>query len=104
MNYNKLNPNRHWIVPKSERESWAKEVQVGFMVFNKGQKSSYDEFNTLNNSSVKDIEKTLHKALKYSDEYVIYYCEEQDWLLPNKKYPLADSWMKMMHRVFNAKN
>ncbi|CAA6811817.1 MAG: Unknown protein [uncultured Sulfurovum sp.] len=95
-----LNPNLHWVLPKSERLSWSNDVQVGFMVFNKGQKSSYDAFTTLDKSSVHDIEKTLYKALKFSDEYVIYYCEEQDWLLPNKKYPLPHSWMKMMHRVY----
>jgi hypothetical protein len=95
---------QHWILPKSERKTWAEEVQVGFMVFNKGQKSSYDEFTTLNTSSVKDIEQTLNKALKYSDEYVIFYPEEQDWLLPNKNYPLPSSWMKMMKRVYDTKS
>jgi hypothetical protein len=97
-----LQSEQHWIVPKSERDTWSNEVQVGFMVFNKGQKSSYDEFTTLNTSSVTDIEQTLNKALKYSDEYVIYYPEEQDWLLPNKKYPLPNSWMSMMKRVYNT--
>lgn len=103
---NKYNDNldaqRQWILPKGERQTWSTQVQIGFMVFNKGQKSSKSEFTTLNNSSVTDIEGTLHKALKYSDEYVIYYCEEQDWLLPNKKYPLPNSWMKMMKRVYSS--
>ena len=95
-----LNPNLHWTLPKSERATWSSQVEVGFMVFNKGQKSSYPQFTTLNHSSVEEIEKTLYKALKYSDEYVIYYCEEQDWLLPNKKYPLPNAWMAMMQRVY----
>ncbi len=97
-----LNPELHWILPKSERATWSKRVQVGFMVFNKGQKSSYPEFTTLNSSSVLDIERTLKKALKYSDKYVIFYPEEQDWLLPNKKYPLPKEWMKMMKRVYHT--
>jgi len=96
-----LNSKTQWIVPESERKTWSTEVNVGFMVFNKGQKSSYPEFTTLNSSSVQDIEQTLYKALKYSDEYVIFYPEEQDWLLPNKKYPLPSSWMKMMQRVYS---
>jgi hypothetical protein len=97
-----LQSEQHWVVPKTERDTWSEKVQVGFMVFNKGQKSSYDEFITLKTSSVKDIEATLYKALKYTDEYVIFYPEEQDWLLPNKKYPLSDSWMKMMKRVHHT--
>ena len=95
-----LNPNYQWVVPKSERKDWSSRVNVGFMVFNLPQSSSYKEFNTLNKSSVFDIENTLEKALTYSDKYVIYYCEKQDWLLPNKKYPVDNSWMKMMKRVY----
>ena len=95
-----LNPNYQWVVPKSERNDWSSRVNVGFMVFNLPQSSSYKEFNTLNNSSLFDIENTLEKALNYSDKYVIYYCEKQDWLLPNKKYPVDNSWMKMMKRVY----
>lgn len=97
--YNKLNINYHWVVPKSERNTWAEDVNVGFMVFNIGQKSTYDEYTTLNTSSLRDIGKTLTKALKYSDEYVIYYCHEQDWLLPNKNYPLSNKWLEMMKKV-----
>ncbi len=96
-----LDPQIHWVIPKEERNDWSKKVQVGFMVYNKGQKSSYNEFTTLHKSTLKDIEETLYKALKYSDEYVIFYPEEQDWLLPNQKYPLPNSWMKMMQRVHN---
>ena len=95
-----LNPQIHWTVPKNERQTWSKEVNIGFMVFNKGQKSSYTEFTTLHRSSLKEIEETLNKALKYSDEYVIFYPEEQDWLLPNKNYPLSNAWMQMMKRVY----
>lgn len=101
---NNLNENLHWVLPKTDRKNWSQQVDIGFMVFNKGQKSNYEGFTTLKNSSVLDIEKTLYKALKYSDEYVIYYCEEQDWLLPNKKYPLDNAWMKMMKRVYNSRS
>ncbi|HHD82460.1 MAG TPA: hypothetical protein ENK82_06640 [Campylobacterales bacterium] len=97
----KLNPNLYWTLPKEERKNWANDVQIGFMVFNLGQKSSYLEFTTLHNSSVLDIEKTLNKALKYSDEYVIYYCEKQNWLLDDPKvFPLGAGWREMMQRVY----
>ena len=100
---NDLNSTYQWVVPKEDRSSWSKEVDVGFMVFNKGQKSNYREFDTRKKSSVKDIKETLKKALKYSDKYVIYYCQEQDWLLPNKKYPLKKEWMNMMKEVYKNK-
>lgn len=96
----RLNPNLYWRVPKQDREDWKKEVQVGFMVYNLGQKSTYNGFTTLNSSTVSDIEETLKKALYYSDEYVIYYCEKQNWLLDDPKvYPLGKSWLDMMQSV-----
>ncbi len=100
--YNNLDEDRYWVVPKSERERWADRVNIGFMVFNQGQKSSYDEFTTLDKSSVKDIEQTLYKALKYSDKYAIYYCEKQNWLMPNKKPTLPKEWLEMMKRVYHS--
>jgi hypothetical protein len=98
-----LNETYQWVVPKEDRASWSKDVHVGFMVFNKGQKSNYKEFDTRNKSSISDIKSTLEKALKYSDQYVLYYCQEQDWLLPNKKYPLKKGWMEMMQEVYHKK-
>ena len=96
---NRLNPNYQWTIPKEQRESWSKEVQVGFMVFNKGQESNYKEYDTRNKSTINDIKATLQKALKYSDNYVIYYCQDQDWLLPNQEHPLKKGWMKMMQEL-----
>ncbi|HIP12824.1 MAG TPA: hypothetical protein EYG73_08925 [Arcobacter sp.] len=99
--YNDLLDNSYqWIVPISERKTWSKEVQVGFMVFNKGQISNYKEYNTLKTSSREDIGNTLNKALKYSDKYVIYYCHNQDWLLA-KDEPLTNEWMSMMKNIHN---
>ena len=98
--YNNLDEERYWVVPKSERKRWSERVNVGFMVFNQGQKSSYNEFTTINNSSVKDIEETLYKALEHSDKYTIYYCEKQNWLMPNKKPTLPKEWLEMMKRVY----
>jgi hypothetical protein len=101
----KLNPNLYWTIPEADRQNWFKDVQVGFMVFNKGQKSTYPEFSTINTSSVGDIENTLYKALKYADEYVIYYCEEQNWLLNDQTiYPLGKGWLEMMKRVYKNKD
>ena len=96
-----LNENYHWTVPKSERASWSEEVNVGFMVFNIGQKSTYDEYTTLDNSTATHIGETLKKALTYSDKYVIYYCQKQDWLYPNQKYPLQKDWFEMMKEVYS---
>jgi len=99
---NDLNSSYQWVVPKSERSSWSKEVGVGFMVFNIGQKSTYDEYTTLNTSSMEDIGETLKKALHYADKYVIYYCHEQAWLNPKKKYHVNEEWIKMMKEVYES--
>ena len=69
------------------------------MVFNKGQESNYKEYDTRNKSTINDIKATLQKALKYSDNYVVYYCQDQDWLLPNQEHPLKKGWMKMMQEL-----
>ena len=98
-NYNDLNSSYHWIVPKEDRATWSKKSQVGFMVFNQGQDSSYAEFNTKKRAGINDIKKTLKKALYYSDKYVLYYYEGQDWLLPKAEKSLDKSWMTMMKEV-----
>lgn len=94
-----LDAEQHWVLPKSERDDWSKKVEVGFMVFNKGQESNYAEYNTLENSTLKDIKATLQKALKFSDKYVIYYCQEEEWLLPKRNPPSAE-WIKMMTHIY----
>jgi len=99
-----LNPNYQWVVPKHDRYDWSTKVNVGFMVYNLPQKSSYKEFNTQNKSSLIDIKNTLKKALKYSDKYAIYYCQKQNWLQPNPKHPLNKSWVKMMKEVYTHKS
>jgi hypothetical protein len=96
---NRLNPNYQWIIPKEQRASWSKDIQVGFMVFNKGQESNYKEYDTRNKSTLYDIKETLQKALKYSDKYVIYYAQDQDWLLPNQQYPLKTGWRTMIQEL-----
>jgi len=98
-----LNDEYQWKVPKAERSSWSNDVEVGFMVFNKGQESNYSEYDTRNKSTLQDIKASLQKALTYSDKYVIYYPQEQNWLLPNQKYPLKKGWMEMMKEVNNYK-
>ena len=100
---NDLNSSYQWVVPSKDRDSWSKDVHVGFMVYNKGQKSNYTEFDTRKRSRLINIKETLKKALKQSDKYVIYYCHEQDWVLPNKKYPLKKGWMEMMREVYITK-
>ncbi len=100
---NDLDNSYQWLVPSQDRASWSKDVNVGFMVFNKGQKSMFPEFDTRHRSTINDIKATLQKALKYSDKYAIYYTEEQDWLRPNTPYPLTEGWMKMMQEVYKNK-
>ncbi|MBU1667652.1 hypothetical protein KKC13_04480 [bacterium] len=99
-----LNASYQWIVPKEDRASWSSQSHVGFMVFNKGQESNHDEYDTRKKSTPSDIQATLEKALHYSDNYVIYYCQDQDWLLPNQNYPLAKAWREMMQEVNFKKN
>jgi len=96
---NRVDNQYQWSLPKKDRASWSKDVKIGFMVFNKGQESNYKEYDTRNKSTLRDIKLTLQKALKYSDQYVIYYCQDQDWLLPNQKHPLKKGWRKMMKEV-----
>ncbi len=98
-----LDPNYQWVVPKNERSSWSKEVGVGFMVYNMPQKSTYPEYDTRKTSSMEDIGRTLKKALKYSDEYAIYYCHKQNWLYNNPKYPISKAWMKMMKEIYDKR-
>ena len=93
---NRVDSAYQWSIPKLEQPSWSSDVNIGFMVFNKGQKSNYQEFNTQKKATLKDIEKTLKKALYYSDGYVIYYCQDQDWLLPNQAHPLQKGWREMI--------
>jgi hypothetical protein len=97
--YNELDSSYQWTLPKEQRASWSKDVKVGFMVFNKGQESNYKEYDTRENSSIKNIKSSLIKALSYSDNYVIYYAQDQDWLLPNQKYPLDKKWITMIKEV-----
>ena len=96
---NNLNSSYQWSVPPTDRSSWSQKSQVGFMVFNKGQESNYPQYDTRNKATLVDIKSTLKKALHYSDEYVIYYAQDQDWLLPNQEHPLKKGWMEMMQEV-----
>jgi hypothetical protein len=96
---NRLDTSYQWTIPQEERASWSKEVQVGFMVFNKAQESNYKEYDTRQTSQKHHIKATLQKALNYSDKYVVYYAQDQDWLLPNQEHPLKQGWMKMMREL-----
>jgi len=100
--FNNLDEKYQWVVPKEQRDTWSKDVNIGFMVSNLGQKSTYREFDTRKHSTIKDIELTLKKALNQSDKYVIYFSREQDWLYPNQKYPLKKGWREMIKRVYDS--
>ena len=94
-----LNSSYQWTIPQEDRASWSSQSQVGFMVFNKGQESNYKEYDTRKKASLADIKASLQKALQHSDKYVIYYCQDQDWLLPNQKYPLKKGWLEMIQAL-----
>lgn len=96
---NRVDTSFQWNIPKKQRASWSTDIGVGFMVFNKGQDSNNKEYETKDKSTLKDIKSTLQKALKYSDKYVIYYAQDQDWLLPNQKHPLKKGWMEMIKKL-----
>jgi len=98
-----LNAKYQWKIPKKDRLSWASKVNIGFMVFNKGEKSHYLEYDTRENSTAQNIQYALKKALKYSDKYVIYYCQDQDWLRPKKDLSFPKEWYKMMQELYEQK-
>jgi len=100
-NNDDLDANFQWTIPVEERRSWENEVNVGFMVYNKGQNSSIAEFDTRNNSSIASISKTLTYALEKSDKYVVYYTSpEQNWLIPHSKFPHKKEWKKMLEKIY----
>jgi len=101
-NNDDLDDNFQWTIPVEERRSWENEVNVGFMVYNKGQNSSIAEFDTRNNSSIASISKTLTYALEKSDKYVVYYTSpEQNWLIADSKFPHKKEWKAMLEKIYN---
>jgi len=100
-----LNSTFQWKIPFKDRETWSKDVNVGFMVYNKGQKSSIPEFDTRKKSSISDISNTLRYALDKSDKYVVYFTSpEQKWLYPKEKFPQHKQWKAMMQKIYNSLN
>ena len=115
-----VDDTEHWIVPPQERGTWAKEVNVDFMVSNEPLNSGYAEFNTTNKVGLSDIKTTLERALDKSDKYVIFYSASSsdnkggriplDWLNdPATKaddgsaYSLDTDWKNMVEDVYTDK-
>ena len=117
---NAVDSTQHWTVPTEERNSWAEEVHVNFMVSNEPLSSTYDEFNTTDKVGLNDMKTTLERALDKSDNYVIFYSASSsdnqggliplDWLNdPNSHtddgsyYSLDPLWKTMVEEVYHTK-
>ena len=107
-----LDPSYQWRIPMVDRASWREKVHVGHMVFNLEVKDSYPEFNTSHTSHISDIKTDISLALSFADEYAIYYCEHQEWLMPDNmsKYkdeqgndvtvlPISQVWKDMVREA-----
>jgi len=95
-----LNPQYQWKIPRKDWFTWSRKVQVGFMTSNITHTSHYAEYYTKGRSGEpSDIQYALKKALKYTDKYVVYYCQNQNWLQPNGKNAVDDEWYDMMEEL-----
>ena len=117
---NIVDATQHWILPQEERASWAKEINVDFMVSNEPLNSSYGEFNTTNKVELTDMKTTLERALDKSDKYVTFYSASSsdnqrgkvslDWLNdPSTRaddgsaYSLDPEWKSMVEEIYTSK-
>jgi adenylate kinase family enzyme len=95
-----LNPKYQWKIPKQDQPSWSSKVNVGFMTSNLTHTSYYPEYYTKGKSDKpSDIQYALKKALKYSDKYVIYYCQKQNWLEVDGENSVTEEWYDMMQEL-----
>ena len=115
-----VDTTQHWIVPQEERTSWAKKVNVDFMVSNQPLNSGYAEFDTTNTVGLNDMKTTLERALDKSDTYAIFYSASSsdnkggriplDWLNDpatqaddGSAYSLDPNWKAMVEDVYTNK-
>ncbi len=75
-----LDSSYQWVIPALDRENWKDDVSVGHMVVNYPEDENFQEFNTTNNTSIGDVKNDISLALASTDEYVVYYCQQQEWL------------------------
>ena len=116
-----VDATQHWILPPEERDTWATEIHVNFMVSNEPLKSDdYPEFDTRNKVGLNDMKTTLERALEKSDTYVTFYSASSsdnkggriplDWLNDpathaddGSAYSLDPAWKAMLQGVYDTK-
>lgn len=113
-----VNTTEHWAVPKEDRESWAKDVNLGFMVSNFPRADANPEFDTRDKVGLNYMKNTLENSLDRSDEYVIFYSASStdngvgniklDWLQDSNTiandgsaFGVNPQWMDMMNSVYD---
>jgi hypothetical protein len=113
-----VDTTEHWAVPKEDRESWAKDVNLGFMVSNFPRADANPEFDTRDKVGLNYMKNTLENSLDRSDEYVIFYSASStnngvgkiklDWLQDSNTiandgsaFGINPQWMDMMNSVYD---
>jgi hypothetical protein len=101
INNNALDPSYQWRIPTEDRIDWKDTVNVGSIIFNKEEKHSFAEYNTSATTNFGDIKTDLSLALSHADKYVIYYCHDQEWLMPghNNLPYVGSEWENMIREV-----
>ncbi len=105
-----INATYHWTVPENQRSSWSAEVGVGFMVSDYDQTEFVDRggYNTQGLCTPADVESRFMKALKFADEYVVFYSDSSlsscnsdiRWL--DVSQPVEPVWLNMVQRVYDS--
>jgi len=100
-----IDKSYQWFIPKRDREDWSEKIKVGFMTFNGGLENPNNrEYDTRDKSTPKDIKSSIEKALRYSDKYVVYFCLNQNWIMPNsKKYSISPKWREAIIQAYQLK-
>jgi hypothetical protein len=104
-----LDDSYHWVVPVTDRASWSEDVDIGFMVSDVGLKdNNHAEYDLTGACNPVDFESRLSKALKHSDEYVMFYSNtshascEDDVRWADTQSTIPSAWLNMMNDVFKS--
>ncbi len=102
-----------WVIPVNQRASWNDKVNIGFMVSDYALPLVKGGYSTRGRCMPEHVEARLTKALKYSDDYVVFYTDSGSKERPldhcGYKIPWADVskqvndyWLRMVTRVYNS--
>jgi len=103
-----LDDSFQWVIPVNQRASWSDKVDVGFMVSDFGHKPTRGGYNTQGLCTPADVETRLTKALKYSDNYVVFYPDsnlsdcDADIRWADASQPVDARWLNMVTRVYDT--